>query len=107
MCLGCITWPRVHDLTQRLCCCPRSALIKEDGTYAPAHLLPDAALERAGRAGCKVRRTDTLGANAKTAALVSNCASVWSAFPSSAGWGYASLYCGCCCKACTSLAIEL
>ncbi|GAB4821656.1 hypothetical protein N2152v2_008702 [Parachlorella kessleri] len=49
---------------------PNSALIKEDGSYAPAHLLSDARLERAGRTGGKQRRAETLGADARSAALV-------------------------------------
>eukprot|EP00887_Chlorella_sp_A99_P006739 scaffold3.g6739.t1 len=49
---------------------PNAALRREDGTYAPAHLLPDARLERAGRA-CKVARQRTsVTASTKTAGLV-------------------------------------
>lgn len=35
--------PAVHNTV------PNAALRREDGTFAPAHMLPDARLERAGR----------------------------------------------------------
>ena len=48
---------------------PNAALRREDGSYAPAHLLPDARLERAGRA-CKVATARMSMRGAKTAGLV-------------------------------------
>lgn len=50
---------------------PNSALLRECGGYAPAHMLPDARLERAGRLSRVERRTSTLGGRlTKTAGLV-------------------------------------
>ncbi len=47
---------------------PNAALAREDGTFAPAHLLPDARLERAGRGRGAVARTVSAkrGANKET-----------------------------------------
>ncbi|KAG7670256.1 hypothetical protein Ndes2526B_g06667 [Nannochloris sp. 'desiccata'] len=47
---------------------PNSALAREDGTFAPAHMLPDARLERAGRGRGAIARTVSAkrGANAET-----------------------------------------
>jgi molybdenum cofactor synthesis domain-containing protein len=39
---------------------PNEALAREDGTFAPAHMLPDARLERAGRGGGAVLPLDPL-----------------------------------------------
>jgi len=53
--------------------CKNAALLREDGTYAPAHLLPDARLERSGRVASNgdVRRSDSLaGPDIKTAGLL-------------------------------------
>ena len=45
-----------------LCVCGCSSLQKEDGSYAPAHILADSRLERAGRAaGRQVARKPSLG----------------------------------------------
>lgn len=51
---------------------PNSALMREDGTYAPAHLLPDARLERAGRVGKTeiTRRDSSRQCEIQTAALL-------------------------------------
>ncbi|PSC67404.1 FAD synthase [Micractinium conductrix] len=49
---------------------PNAALRKEDGSYAPAHMLPDARLERAGRQ-LRVQKQDSLaGEKCKTAGLL-------------------------------------
>lgn len=54
-----------------------SALLREDGTYAPAYLLPDARLERAGRLSSSTgdniisRQSSAVLPDTKTAALVS------------------------------------
>jgi hypothetical protein len=40
---------------------PNSALLLEDGSFAPAHMLPDARLERAGRQSKLQRRSSFLG----------------------------------------------
>jgi len=47
---------------------PNVALSREDGTFAPAHMLPDARLERAGRGRGAIARTVSAkrGANADT-----------------------------------------
>ncbi|KAL4424331.1 hypothetical protein ABPG75_001632 [Micractinium tetrahymenae] len=46
-----------------------SALRLEDGSYAPAHMLPDARLERAGRQS-RVERSDSVKGVRRTAALL-------------------------------------
>ena len=49
---------------------PNAALRRDDGTYAPAHMLPDARLERAGRQS-RVDRQDSLARGAhRVAALL-------------------------------------
>lgn len=48
---------------------PNSALRLEDGSYAPAHMLPDARLERAGRQS-RVERADSVKGVRRTAALL-------------------------------------
>ncbi|KAI3436315.1 hypothetical protein D9Q98_002368 [Chlorella vulgaris] len=49
---------------------PNSALLLEDGSYAPAHMLPDARLERAGRQSKVARQTSAAGGVHRTAALL-------------------------------------
>ncbi|EFN50929.1 hypothetical protein CHLNCDRAFT_28612 [Chlorella variabilis] len=49
---------------------PNSALRLEDGSYAPAHMLPDARLERAGRQSKVQRQVSEAGSANRTAALL-------------------------------------
>ncbi|KAI7844692.1 hypothetical protein COHA_001780 [Chlorella ohadii] len=49
---------------------PNSALRLEDGSFAPAHMLPDARLERAGRQSKVERQASTVGGERRTAGLL-------------------------------------
>ncbi|PRW59554.1 FAD synthase [Chlorella sorokiniana] len=49
---------------------PNSALRLEDGSFAPAHMLPDARLERAGRQSKVERQVSTVGGERRTAGLL-------------------------------------
>lgn len=62
------TWE--EDSSDQQCLMQCSALRKEDGSYAPAHLLYDIRMERAGRTCAAAEQPSTPRAIASTVALV-------------------------------------
>jgi hypothetical protein len=63
--VACHKHPGAHTIISTFlfnCCACRSALKRPDGSYAPAHTLPDGRLERSGR-HTPARRTDSFPPN--------------------------------------------